>query len=126
MRATFAWSASETSVLCASFRLVLVSFDVRMWRIFDWPRNILPVPVFLKRLAAPLCVFSLGMVFLLGICLFTASSSIRDWADLDQLKPIVGSGLSLFLPPRRFKNLTTLLAAYQMTELAATATTKEA
>ena len=39
MRATFAWSASETSVLCASLRLVLVSFDVRMWRIFDWPRN---------------------------------------------------------------------------------------
>src|SRR5271167_1401390 len=65
MRATFAWSASETSVLCASLRLVLVSFDVRMWRIFDWPRTILPVPVFLKRLAAPLCVFSLGM----GSCL---------------------------------------------------------
>src|SRR5271157_3587713 len=65
MRATFAWSASETSVLCASLRLVLVSFDVRMWRIFDWPRKILPVPVFLKRLAAPLCVFSLGMGFLL-------------------------------------------------------------
>src|SRR5271170_639735 len=65
MRATFAWSASETSVLCASLRLVLVSFDVRMWRIFDWPRMILPVPVFLKRLAAPLCVFSLGMGFLL-------------------------------------------------------------
>src|SRR5271170_4042100 len=36
-----------------------------MWRIFDWPRTILPVPVFLKRLAAPLWVFSLGMVVLL-------------------------------------------------------------
>src|SRR5690348_884756 len=65
MRATFAWSASETSVLWASLRLVLVSFDVRIWRIFDWPRTILPVPVFLKRLAAPRCVLSLGMVFLL-------------------------------------------------------------
>src|SRR5690348_16547181 len=65
MRATLAWSASETSVLWASLRLVLVSFDVRMWRIFDWPRTILPVPVFLKRLAAPRCVLSLGMVFLL-------------------------------------------------------------
>src|SRR5579875_2105542 len=64
MRATFAWSASETRALCASLRLVLVSFDVRIWRILDWPRLILPVPVFLKRLAAPRCVFSLGMVYL--------------------------------------------------------------
>jgi hypothetical protein len=45
--------------------LVLVSFDVKMWRIFDWPRTILPVPVFLKRFAAPLWVFNLGMVVLL-------------------------------------------------------------
>src|SRR5690348_13848732 len=70
MRATLAWSASETSVLWASLRLVLVSFDVRMWRIFDWPRTILPVPVFLKRFAAPLCVFNLGMVFLLDSAYF--------------------------------------------------------
>src|SRR5689334_13671124 len=68
MRATFAWSASETSTLCASLRLVFVSFDVRMWRIFDWPRLNLPVPVFLKRLAAPRCVFILGMVILLEKC----------------------------------------------------------
>ncbi len=33
-----------------------------MCRIFDWPRTILPVPVFLKRFAAPRCVFNLGMV----------------------------------------------------------------
>src|SRR5690348_11615887 len=70
MRATLAWSASETSVLWASLRLVLVSFDVRMWRIFDWPRTILPVPVFLKRLAAPRWVFNLGMVFLLDSACF--------------------------------------------------------
>src|SRR5271156_5358149 len=79
MRATFAWSASETSVLCASLRLVLVSFDVRMWRIFDWPRTILPVPVFLKRLAAPLWVFNLGMVILL------------EFLSL-QYHPVYGSG----------------------------------
>src|ERR1700759_2625305 len=36
-----------------------------MWRFLVWPRRIFPVPVFLKRLAAPLCVFNLGMVFLL-------------------------------------------------------------
>jgi hypothetical protein len=32
-----------------------------MWRILDWPRLNLPVPVFLKRLAAPLCVFNFGI-----------------------------------------------------------------
>src|SRR5690348_1046247 len=83
MRATFAWSASETSTLCASLRLVFVSFDVRMWRIFDWPRLNLPVPVFLKRLAAPRCVFILGMVILLEKCCllnriqFTGGAGVR-------------------------------------------------
>src|SRR5450755_5046801 len=38
-----------------------------MWRILDWPRIILPVPVFLKRLAAPLWVLSLGLLSLLEI-----------------------------------------------------------
>src|SRR6267154_2597608 len=32
-----------------------------MWRLNALPRLILPVAVFLKRLAAPLCVFSLGI-----------------------------------------------------------------
>src|ERR1700734_4039624 len=61
MRETFLWSASETRTECASLRLVLVSLDVRMCRILDWPRMILPVPVFLKRFAAPRCVLSLGI-----------------------------------------------------------------
>src|SRR6476646_3003514 len=36
-------------------------FEVRMWRANACRRATLPVPVFLKRLDAPLCVFSLGM-----------------------------------------------------------------
>src|SRR5579872_2025018 len=78
MRATFAWSASETSTLCASLRLVFVSFDVRMWRIFDWPRLNLPVPVFLKRLAAPRWVLSLGMVILLRNAVLRTGFSLQD------------------------------------------------
>jgi hypothetical protein len=34
-----------------------------MWRKNAFDLLIFPVPVFLKRLAAPLCVFSFGMVF---------------------------------------------------------------
>jgi len=49
-----------------SLDLVLCAFEVRMWRILDWPRLNLPVPVFLKRLAAPLWVFNFGMGFLCG------------------------------------------------------------
>src|SRR6202043_1338354 len=33
-----------------------------MWRRCECPRFTLPVPVFLKRLAAPLCVFNFGIV----------------------------------------------------------------
>jgi len=61
MRATLAESASETRTEPPNLRLVLVAFEVRMWRILDWPRLNLPVPVFLKRLAAPLCVFNFGI-----------------------------------------------------------------
>ena len=34
-----------------------------MWRKNAFCRLIFPVPVFLKRLAAPLCVFNFGMIF---------------------------------------------------------------
>src|SRR6185437_9918977 len=63
MRATFAWSPAEKISLLPSFRLVFGAFDVRMCRVFVWRRLILPVPVLLKRLAAPVCVFNLGIVF---------------------------------------------------------------
>jgi len=37
-----------------------------MCRVFVWPRLILPVPVLLKRLAAPVWVFNLGIRFLVS------------------------------------------------------------
>lgn len=61
MRATFAWSPSETIMLLPSLRFTLGDFDVRMCRVFVWLRLILPLPVFLKRLAAPEWVFNLGI-----------------------------------------------------------------
>jgi hypothetical protein len=39
------------------------TLDVKMWRANAWCRTTLPVPVFLNRLDAPLCVFSLGIGF---------------------------------------------------------------
>src|ERR1035438_1792359 len=43
------------------WRLRLVAFEVRMCRLNACPRLNLPEAVFLKRLAAPLCVFSFGI-----------------------------------------------------------------
>src|SRR6516162_8019981 len=48
-------------VSISRWRLRLVPFEVRMWRLKACPRLNLPVPVFLKRFAAPLCVFNLGI-----------------------------------------------------------------
>jgi len=64
MRATFFWSALSTNVSVSRWRLRLVTFEVRMWRLKACPRLNLPVPVFLKRFAAPLCVLSFGITFL--------------------------------------------------------------
>src|SRR5215469_12183190 len=52
-------------VSVSRWRLRLVFFEVRMWRLKACPRLNLPVPVFLKRFAAPLCVFSFGMAVFL-------------------------------------------------------------
>src|SRR3977135_1506587 len=65
MRATLRLSPSETRTRPLNFFLTFLDLEVRMWRFLVWPRRIVPVPVFLKRLAAPLWVFNLGMVFLL-------------------------------------------------------------
>ncbi len=62
MRAIFGVSASEIRAEPPRWRFVLVAFEVRMWRIFDWPRLNLPDAVFVKRLAAPEWVLSFGMV----------------------------------------------------------------
>src|SRR5271169_927765 len=61
MRITFLKSASLTSTALPRCFLRFLDLEVRMWRRFALCRLIFPVPVFLKRLAAPLCVFSLGI-----------------------------------------------------------------
>src|SRR5262252_7039329 len=61
MRFTLCRSPSLTRVAVPSLRLRLFFFEVRMWRRNALLRFTLPVPVFLKRLAAPLCVFSFGI-----------------------------------------------------------------
>jgi hypothetical protein len=65
MRLTLCRSALSTIVSVSSWRLRFVPLEVRMWRLNACPRLILPVPVFLKRLAAPLCVFNLGIAVFL-------------------------------------------------------------
>src|SRR5215472_9184972 len=52
-------------VSISRWRLRLVSFEVRIWRLKACPRLNLPVPVFLKRFAAPLCVLSFGIAVFL-------------------------------------------------------------
>src|SRR5208283_5174117 len=47
----------------SAWRFCLVPLEVRMWRWKACPRFTLPLAVFLKRLAAPLCVF----ILILGI-----------------------------------------------------------
>src|SRR6185437_1328349 len=62
MRAIFGVSASEIMTPLRRWRLVFTVFEVRMWRILDWPRLNLPEAVLVKRLAAPEWVFNFGMV----------------------------------------------------------------
>src|ERR1035438_8910159 len=61
MRFTLRKSPSLTSAGDPRFRLRFLLFDVRMCRKCDRPRFTFPVPVNLKRLAAPLCVFNFGI-----------------------------------------------------------------
>src|SRR6266566_9334172 len=46
----------------SSKRFRLWDFLVKMCRACEWPRLILPVAVSRNRLAAPLCVFSFGII----------------------------------------------------------------
>src|SRR6266496_1867410 len=61
MRFTLRLSPSLTSAGDPRFRFRFLLFEVRMWRRCDRPRFTFPVPVNLKRLAAPLCVFNFGI-----------------------------------------------------------------
>jgi hypothetical protein len=67
MLRNFAWSVSSAITLRPNLRFRERGFEVRMWRANACRRATLPVPVFLKRLDAPLCVLSLGMVYCSGI-----------------------------------------------------------
>src|SRR5882762_9402931 len=61
MRSSFRASASDTCWVPRMCRFDFVVLPVRMWRLNALARMIFPVPVFLKRLAAPLCVFNFGI-----------------------------------------------------------------
>src|SRR3954447_15785315 len=61
MRRSFAVSWGDTSVVPFNLRLRLRALLVRMCALNAFPRLNFPVPVFLKRLAAPRWLFSLGM-----------------------------------------------------------------
>src|ERR1700730_11214698 len=62
MRSTRFLSPSATRASISKRRFRLFVFLVRMWRACEWPRLILPVAVRRKRFAAPLCVFSFGII----------------------------------------------------------------
>jgi hypothetical protein len=62
MCCSFRTSAGDTSRLPRICRFDFVVLLVRMWRLNALARMIFPVPVFLKRLAAPRCVFNLGIL----------------------------------------------------------------
>jgi hypothetical protein len=63
MRCSLAWSASSATTLVCSLFFRLRALDVRMCRANACCLTTFPVPVFLNRLDAPLCVFSLGIEF---------------------------------------------------------------
>src|SRR5271168_2012722 len=61
MRRTSCRSRSCTSVSFFSRRIRLAGFAPIRWRLPEWLRRNFPVAVFLKRFAAPRCVFSFGI-----------------------------------------------------------------
>ena len=61
IRCSFGASCSDTSRVPRICRFDFVVLLVRMWRLNALALTIFPVPVFLKRLAAPRCVLSFGI-----------------------------------------------------------------
>src|SRR5688572_7827545 len=68
MRASFAASAFATTCVPRICRFRFADLLVRMCCLKALPRVNLPPAVFLKRFAAPLCVFSLGISLLFALC----------------------------------------------------------
>src|SRR6267378_1916547 len=63
MRRIFGVSAADAMTDLLSFLFRPAAFFVRIWRANEWWRLTFPVAVILKRLAAPLCVFSFMWFF---------------------------------------------------------------
>ena len=75
------------------WRFDLVSLLVRMWRLKALARTTFPVPVFLKRFAAPLCVLSFGIsitVVVIPLSLVPARRPVSSSAPT--FLPHAGSG----------------------------------
>src|SRR5437660_5736086 len=68
MRRIFGESAAVAIVALPSLAFRPADFFVRIWRAKAWRRLTLPVAVILKRLAAPLCVFSFMYFFCFRTC----------------------------------------------------------
>src|SRR5437773_7975333 len=117
MRFTLRLSPSLTSAGDPRFRFRFLLFDVRMCRMCDRPRFTFPVPVNLKRLAAPLCVFSFGIKILrkqpsalshqLSVSVLSRRMSEDRSGETFQLKQLViptlskGKARNLLLPTTR-------------------------
>src|SRR5437660_5077848 len=123
MRNTFLRSPSLTRADDPNLRFRFVSFEVKMWRRCERPRFTLPVAVFLKRLAAPLCVFSFGMspqtqlsalrrqlsVSIASCWIRLASGLRRGFGDLRRWLARVGSTMCRSLLPFLFSFFLRLL-----------------
>src|SRR5258708_892984 len=67
MRCAALLLVESTTVDLCSFFFLLCGLEVKLCRPNAWLRTIFPVPVFLRRLAAPLWVFNLGIEMFLDL-----------------------------------------------------------
>jgi len=82
MSRNFFASAGDTTIVPRSFRFRLRVLLVRMCRLNAFARTIFPDAVFLKRFAAPRCVFSFGIwLSALSFQLSDSSSSSKLTAE---------------------------------------------
>src|SRR5580704_4469727 len=90
MRRSTAWSAASATTEVCSLFLRLRALEVRMCRANACWRTTFPVPVFLNRLDAPLCVFSLGMALFLGTLSLAQRGRwvgrLRDYSGADAIR----------------------------------------
>src|ERR1035441_5609669 len=94
-------SVAETITVPRSLRFCLVVFLVRIWRRCEWVRLTLPFPKNLKRLAAPLLVFILGILY----SLVDYSNQAIGHPIATSLGGFVGDDHHDQLPPLHFRIL---------------------